>query len=288
MSINLTREQFNDLITKNKKIGEGTDGTCYRLGKKVYKIYHTSQSHKFTFDIELDSSGVRLHNGKNNNVVRLNDIKKIEYTDQDEIRLGTESGLIKAINRGTHIAGSNLPSDIIYVHGKVRGCVYPYYKHVNSIYKAYRKNLKTRLKICMSLYNKVKELVDNNIYPIDLAQKGKEKLFDKSRCNVFLSHKNEPIIIDLDGKSALYTENYNRRYEEMTSNSLITLLFEIITREDIQEDLEEEDIDTIKFYLSNTGLSQELIERFLDGNMTMKDVNKSLEEVNNKFVKKIK
>ena len=52
--IYLDRDQFNELITKSKKIGEGTDGTCYRQGNKIYKIYHTSHTIHLTSKVVLD------------------------------------------------------------------------------------------------------------------------------------------------------------------------------------------------------------------------------------------
>ena len=286
--INLTRAQFNDLIVKGKKIGQGTDGVCYRQGKKVYKIYHTSHKVNLVAPIVLDSSGVRVPNKEDFKTMKTSYGSIIQYVTEDETRLSTENGLLKAIELGNSIKGTNLPSDIIYINGVARGCVYPYYKHVSSIHKSYRRSLKTRLKICMSLYEKVKELVDNNIYPIDLAQKSRERLFDKRKCNVFLSFRNEPIIIDLDGKSALYTETHNKTFEEKTCHSLMTLMLEIITREDLQEDMNDEDFDTVRFYLKNNGLSLESIEKFFDCNMNMEDVSKSLDEITNKLVKKIK
>lgn len=279
MSINLTRAQLETLINKNKSVGSGTDGVCYRQGKKVYKIYHTSNVATILAPMILDSSGVRIHSESHIKDVITSDRRIIKYTDYDGIKLSTESGLIKAIERGKNIRGTNLPSDIIYVDGRARGCVYPYYKHASSIYKTYRRSLKTRLKICRELYIKVKELIDNNIYPVDLCQKSREKLFDKKYCNVFLGPNNEPIIIDLDGKSALYTEVSNLDFERKTCDSLMTLLIELVTREDLQEDMTQEAFDEIRFYLKKAGLSVETIEKFFDCTMTMEDVNKGLEEL---------
>lgn len=285
MSINLTRLQFSDLITKRKKIGEGTDGACYKQGNKVYKIYHTAHKARLESKVVLDSSGVRIPNKDDYKNMMASDERIIRFTDAEGTKLSTEAGLLRAIELGNKIKGSNLPSDIVYVNGIARGCVYPYYRFVSSIYKSYRKRFKTRLKICSALYVKVKELINHNIYPIDLAQKGKESLFDKRYCNVLLSFNNEPIIIDLDGKSALYTEISNPYYEKLTCNSLMTLILEIMTREDLQEDINDDDIDTVMFYLKKNGLSKEIIEKYLDCSMTMEDVCEGLEEIGREKIK---
>ena len=127
------------------------------------------------------------------------------------------------------------------------------------------------------LLNKVQELIDNNIYPVDLCQKGINNLYDKNYANVLLNYKNEPILIDLDGKSALYSEVPNELYNKHTCTTLSNLIFEILTREDIQEDYNDEDYDAIRQYLTKAGLTDELVERFLENEMSMEDISESID-----------
>ncbi len=276
-TINLTNKEFENLITKGKVVGEGTDGVCYAVGKKVYKIYHKSYKSPLTSNPVYDEEKVRIAVSKEFKGHIVSDVKIIQYTDSEGIRLSLSSGLEKIVERGKQIHGSILPQGAIYVNGRVKGCIYPYYTHVKSIYSAFRKLYKKRLEICRKLIVKVEELLEHNIYPIDLCQKGKDKLFDRRYCNVFLDSKNEPIIIDLDGKSALYTETDNILYEKKSCTSLSFLIFELITREDIQEDYEAEDYDSIRAYLCEIGLPERLREKFLDQDMSIEDIKESFE-----------
>lgn len=280
-NVYFTKDELNDFIANHKKIGEGTEGICFKCGNEIYKIHKKTIEPAQYRPIDnpvFDDSGVRIY--KRSDFVRIdsskNPNKVINYKTKDGTVIHNEQALQIAIERGNRIIKSKTPQRIIYVNGVVRGCVYPYYKHASSIYKAYLKTYKTRLKICKSLIDKVKELVDNNIYPVDLCQKMPSRLFDKNYANVLLSFKNEPIIIDLDGRSTYYTEIPNSAYLTSTCWTLAYLVYEIITREDIQEDYKDENYDMIREYLSEYGLTSDIIKRFLDRELTMDDIDESI------------
>ena len=269
-------------MAKNKKIGEGTEGICFRYGNEIYKIYKKlleEPKTKIFIEPQYDSDGVRIYKKEDFRNVKYsnNPNRLIKYITQDGTVLHNEQALNIAIDRGHKIVGTKIPQKIIYVNGVARGCVYPYYRFTKSIYSAYRKTFKKRLKICRMLLNKVQELIDNNIYPVDLCQKGINNLYDKNYANVLLNYKNEPILIDLDGKSALYSEVPNELYNKHTCTTLSNLIFEILTREDIQEDYNDEDYDAIRQYLTKAGLTDELVERFLENEMSMEDISESID-----------
>ena len=278
-NIYLTQEELDSFTINHKTIGEGTEGICFRHGNEIYKIYKNKSVREHpSVKPEYDKDGVRIF--------KVEEIRKsinppkrrvLDYTNEEGVLLNNEQALEKAIERGHKIVKTKLPQKIIYINGIARGCVYPFYKYTSSIYKALRKTYKKRLQICRLLIEKTKELIDNNIYPIDLCQKGPDKLFDKRYANVLLNYKNEPLIIDLDGKSALYTEVANPDFEKRTCTTLSNLIYEIMTREDIQEDYNDEDFDTIREYLSSYGLTEDIIYKFLDCELTMEDIDKSME-----------
>jgi hypothetical protein len=287
VNVYFTKEQLQDFIANHKKIGEGTEGICFKNGNEIYKVYKNTfeepEVPKYVTP-EYNSEGVRIYKKEDfrNVVNKKNPNKLIKYTSEDGTLLHTEQALEKVIDKGQRIVGTKIPQKIIYVNGVARGCVYPYHRFTSSIYKSFRRTFKTRLKICRLLLEKVQELIDNNIYPIDLCQKGPDSLFDKNYANVLLNIKNEPLIIDLDGKSALYTDVPNPSYEKMSCVTLSNLILEILTREDIQEDFNEEDFDGIYSYLSEAGLNDEMIHKFLDGSMTMKDIEESINLIEGK------
>ncbi len=273
--IRLTQEELDNIIKNNKKIGQGTEGTCFNHDGEVYKIYHKTgeQLHAIATEDKVDEDGTKIYDkNKPKHYVR-EDNRIFKYTDEDGVKLGKPEALNRALAKGYKITKSRLPHKIILVDGKLKGCVYPYYKHTKSIYSAYRKPFKTRLLICQRLIEQVKELLDNNIYPIDLCQKfGGRTIFDKSVANVLLDWKNNPIIIDLEGKSTLYTDSYNPLYASTTCYLLATLILEIMTREDIQEDFIDEDFDLIHEYLNDIGLPDELIQKYIDNSLVLDDV----------------
>lgn len=86
----------------------------------------------------------------------------------------------------------------------------------------------------------VQELLDHNIYHIDLGIKPE----CIKNTNVFLSlfPKVKPEIIDIDGKSAVYTEQKNSKYYEKSlksyKNLMTYLLFDIDA--EVLEDLDYE------------------------------------------------
>ena len=274
--IKLTQEELDSIIKNNKQVGVGTEGTCFNYNGEVYKIYHktTEEMHTVYNDDQVDEDGTKIYDKNKPKHFIKEDNRMFKYTDEDGVKLGKIDALNRALAKGYKVTKTKLPTKIILVDGKLKGCVYPYYKHTKSIYSAYRKTYKTRLKICQKLIEQVKELLDNNIYPIDLCQKfGGKNLFDKSVANVLLDWKNNPIIIDLEGKSTLYTDSYNQSFANTTCYLLATLILEIMTREDIQEDFIEEDMDLIRSYLGKAGLSEELIDKYIDASLTIEDVD---------------
>ena len=271
--IELTKEELESLIKNNKLIGQGTEGKCFQKGNEIYKIYH--KTYESTYAIgkgQLDEDGVRIYNPEEKKQLYVKDERIIKYTDEEGVKLTVQDGLSRALNKGQKITKTRLPSKIIMVDGKVKGCVYPYYRFTSSIYSAIHKPYKTRLKICKRLIDQVKELLDNNIYPVDLCQKGDKRISDKSIANVLLDLRNNPIIIDLEGKSTLYTDKHNETYERTACYNLATVILELLTREDIQEDFIEENIEMITNYLRNAGMNEELVEKYIDSCLNIEDV----------------
>ena len=285
-NVYLTREELDSIINNDKLIGKGTEGACFAHGNEIYKVYHNTYESKRMLSTpqKVDEEGVRIFDQDEirNSLYTTDDHRIIKYTDKEGTKLTVEDGLSRAINKGEKIVNTKLPTKILYVDGKVKGCVYPYHKKTKSIYYAYKKLYKKRLLICKRLIEQVKELVNNNIYPVDLCQKGDNNIFDKSIANVLLDNKNNPIIIDLEGKSTLYSDSYNKKYEEITALSLGTLILEILTREDIQEDLADENIEDVQSYLTDLGLTHEQVELFLDGQFTINDIDEMIKTIENR------
>ena len=279
--VNLTSKELASILANKKMIGAGTEGACFAVNNEIYKIYHNTNGETVTkAHATYDDDGVRVFDINEIRKNKINDPSvAIKYTDKYGTKLSMEDGLNRAIEKGNKVVKTKLPTKVLYVDGKVKGCVYPYFKHTQSIYAAYKKTYKTRLQICKKLIERVKELIANNIYPVDLCQKGEKSLYDKSIVNVLLDWRNNPIIIDLEGKSTIYTEAYDERLEEIAVGTLATLVLEILSREDIQEDLVDENYYEVERYLKELGLTYEQYESFIDNTLKMDDLEAILSNI---------
>ena len=121
------------------RIGSGMFATVYTDYTYTYKIYHR-MCVDYNRDLQCKNPSLRYRPLKINRLMQLD--KKIENTD-----------LIK---------------DIINVDGKFGGVLLPYYggetlSHLDDI------SFEQKLKICREILKNSKELIDNYIYPNDIA-----------------------------------------------------------------------------------------------------------------------
>jgi hypothetical protein len=134
------------------------------------------------------------------------------------------------------------------------------------------------------LYN-VKELMDNYIYHIDLDNSP----FTKNSCYTNDEGKTElvghshviinpvtlkPQLIDLDGKSTVYTDSYSKKLEHQSLASFNRLMIEFMLGIDLDEYKDEEDLSYI---LEKIGIDIEYIDMLVSNNMTYEDLNNFLD-----------
>lgn len=256
-------------IKKNKKvIGQGVDGTAYYIRNNIlYKFYHSFGD---TIEIKnkgiFDSDGVNIRNFKElrNYVGFRNDNRLIHYVDENGVILAKEDAILSAIKKQCNVKLTSLPQGIIKVDNKLAGCVYKYYPYTFGIYACMYLPLKLRLNIIKKLLIRVKELTDNYIYPVTLAQKNEKYPFSSKDSNVLLSVKLNPILIDLDGISALYGDRYSKVGYDRTMMSLSTLVIELIAKCDVPfHDIENYNDDFIR-YVKEAGISDKYIDSYLN------------------------
>ncbi len=237
-SIYLTKKDVQDL--EHSKIAAGSEGTIYRIQKGVlYKIYHNYSDEIFLKNSPVyDEDGVNIADYKRKNqIVRKDNI--LRYIDQEGIRLTREEALYKAIERQKDIHQTFLPENVIYVNGRVKGCVLHEHAHALKIHRIETFPLRYRLSILKELLNKERELIEHNIYHIDLAQRPTNEL---PNTNVLFQFPNVPQIIDLDGHSAIYTEFFSDKALKRTEDSFAMLVMEILTQMNLETYLDNMDI----------------------------------------------
>lgn len=194
-----------------KKLGEGSDGIVYKAGNGLlYKLY--KQKHYITMDAEH--------------------MKKMYSPRIIEV----------ATQRQSVIKNSTLPLGSIYINGVFKGCILKYHQGYIGIHNINILPKKLKIKILKQLVHNVKELTDHYIYHFDLSNK---KIDTDHHSNVLISLKGNIEIIDLDGKSATYTDDFNSEYYQLTLRSLCSLIVDLLFDLDIER-CTDEDINYIK------------------------------------------
>ena len=260
-----------DYIKKNmKEIGSGVDGTIYRINKDtIYKFYHKDNNFINIPDIKLDKEGVIINDFKSlRPYKKVINNENINYRDSEGVILTREEAIYKAIEKQQNVNYTDLPKNIIYVNKKIVGCEYKYYPHKLGIYASAYLPLKKRLIICNSILEKVKELLDNNIYPVTLAQRDDIFPFRRNGSNVLIGRDLDPKIIDLDGISAYYSDVFSNRYYNRTIYSLSSLILELLTRVELANSIEDDEylLEENIIRMEDVGISGFLAKKFFDNN----------------------
>ena len=191
-----------------------------------------------------DSDGVNIRDVKELlKYAKRENFKPINFTDKEGVILGREDSIKKAIEKQKKVKHTNLPKRIIKVDSRVVGCVYKRYYSILGIYAASLLPLKTRKKVLNKLFIKLKELHDNYIYPLTLAQKDLIFPFSKKGANVLLGYNLEPYLVDLDGISTVYFDSPSPSEKARSLRSFSIMALEILSGIDLYAN-EEDEYDT--------------------------------------------
>lgn len=237
--IRLTSKEIEEIKNKNKMVGSGSEATLYKVGPNVYKFYNDKDPVIKIDNAILDDDGVNVSCYKRlRNISKKDDNRILTYKDNDGVILAKEEAIIKAIESGSKVKLSYLPNNIIYEDNKAIGCVYPYYKNTLGVYSAAYVSERLKLMACKDLVSKVDELLENNIYPLNLDKRNVSNPIKRDECDVLLEHGfNYGVhIVDLDGNSTLYTESYSHNKTSLVLSSLASMVLEILTKIKIYED----------------------------------------------------
>lgn len=263
--INISTEQLKKL----KQIGSGSDGKVFKYNNNIVLKFYRENLLKIKEYEGLMQKEDKTYNKINK--IKWKDINKLHYyiIDDEKIRIRLNEAINRIVKRQEKLKRNNLPKGPVYFNGKFAGC---YYKKLSGIqiHKLTGLPIKHKYKLIKSLLLDIEELINNNIYHIDLANSYlHESYLDDEEGKSILSTGHSHIlinpfgkltnIIDLDGKSTIYTENYSFEYEQMCLVSLCTLLIEFLFAIDTREIKE---IDEIEFELSKFGLNKELCNKF--------------------------
>ena len=270
--IELTSEEIESLL--KHELSHGTDGRVFRFDRKrLIKLYHKYLNWFKTRNLVFEDNDDHVKIYQKGDYNRRNDIFDmftyyVAEEDGQYIRIhnGSEE-IIAAKARQLKVKNTRLPQDAVYIDGKYIGCTLIAIKGIQ-IHKLIGLPLVLKKKITKRVLYNVKELMDNYIYHIDLANSPftKDNYFYNELGkleNVGHSHvlvnpiTLKPQLIDLDGKSTIYTDSYSQKFEKLSMASFNSLMIEFLLGINLDEYKDEEDL---KYILSQIGIDIEYID----------------------------
>lgn len=281
--IHLSTEYFKSL--QNKKIGYGTDGSVYKYNKKeLIKIYHTNLYRILScIDVKTDED-IRIYNKEKRVFPVQSSVTAYFYNQENDehLRLPAKDAVRYAISRQKNITMTQLPKNMVYVDKIFAGILIDRVNGIQ-IHKLTGLPLNIKKKIMFKIIERVRELISNNIYHIDLNNSpfSKKTLYvgpsgeleSVGHSHILVDHTLEPHLIDLDGKSTIYTEKKSIKSEQMCLKGLCQLLIEFLLEIDLDE-LEglEDSIDYLCDLLEHAKVASEYIESLSEYNLNIQEI----------------
>lgn len=233
-------------ILKKREIGRGTDGIVVKYDRKyLVKLYHRKLIDIMSILKQIDDQTKEYKMGDIKGKINepFNYYMYNENNDE-HIKLQSKYAIRKAMERQKNITRTRLPQNIVYLNNQFAGCLLEYIRGTG-IYSLTGMPLKYKKIIFTEVIKSVRELLDNNIYHIDLNNRPQSRALYKDEEGIVkdLGHSHvlvNPLtlktnIIDLDGKSTIYTERYSEEYELEVLRNLCELLIEFLLTIDTYE-----------------------------------------------------
>ena len=230
-------------LSRLKQIGEGTEAIVYRAGKgMLYKVY------KNKYYIAIGSEQVK--------------------------KCYSPRIIEEAARRQQFIKHSTLPLNPLYIDGKFKGCVLKEHRGYGDIYNINILPQKTKIKLLKQLVLNVKELIEHNIYHVDLSNKS---IPGVHKGNVLVSLTGDLQLIDLDGKSTTYTNGFDAQFYQLTVQTLLALITDLLFELDM-DDLYFEEVMYITEKLKSNGFPMNLAETIaLQRDSSFEEIDEVLE-----------
>jgi hypothetical protein len=268
---------------KKKKIGQGREGKIYKINNNLlYKIYYKLDPHEreeivhvCLKEYEVDEDGVKKvkDNAKKVNVEEVIYVKPY-YVDNEGVRkIYSIDQIDEAIKRQQNIKQTSLPLGPIYIDNRLGGVVLKYHKGYFNFHIISMLSQKLRLEMLKIVLEKLKELCDNNIYPIDYANQSDGP---HPHSNILINIKEDVQFIDLEGKSTMYTKDSSRYYESIAYAEFYFLVLDIMYGEKLSEEMSEEDLEYMENYLKERGFDEGYIKYLRNPYNLNYDISKGL------------
>ena len=256
----------NDVANLQRKlIGKGTDGSVYDVGHGyLYKIYHDGSAFS---DIDvahplLDGyeDDVKIYQ-KGKSYLYRNHNFCFKYTDINDVRISAQDSIYLAIQRQKDIQYTRLPLAPIYVNSRFKGCVLKKHAFHCQFHSFSFLPEEQRRKLLLLVTERVEEIVRHYIYPLDIWNRPCEKKLSHS--NILLSLLGVPELIDMDGKSTIYTEKEDFSLLQNVLRGLNILVLEFLYNIDLSDEMTDEDVSLLEQFLFYKGLSDNYVDKLV-------------------------
>ena len=205
----LSRTDVLDL--QKRLIGKGTDGCVYDVGHGyLYKIYHDESffsdikvRHPFLDGFEDDDIKI-AQKGMYSSIKEF--YPHFKYVDTNGVRIGGEEAIYLAIEKQKYIKKTQLPLAPIFVNSRFKGCVLKKHSYHCQLHSLTFLPGRYKAKIMLSILDSIEELLDNNIYHLDVSNYPDDKS-KTTHSNILVSMLGVPQLIDVDGKSTFFLEH---------------------------------------------------------------------------------
>lgn len=205
----------------------------------------------------------------------------------ERLKLPSKNAIKLAIEKQKRITKTRLPKNLVYVEKIFAGCLIDYQKGIQ-IHKLKGLPFSLKRQITLEILKIVRELIENNIYHVDLDNSpyssksvfihsnGTKELVGHS--HILVDYRLHPHLIDLEGKSTIYTQRKDELYEHECLFRLMNLIFDFLFDIDIDGlyniDFEKE---ALEFELEKAGVDDKHIA-------IVSEYNSSIDEIED-FVK---
>lgn len=314
--IHMSREDYEYMLNHALEVGHGTDGIVFKYNHKyLFKLYRNSITNYPGVTVtDFEDTDMKLYVMKKDrtpeqekefNKISTNDKQQLTYYKKDDdipehdTKLAGGAAILAAIDRQKNVTQTKLPVAAVYLNSKCIGCIVERLRGIE-IHKLRWLPLKARVYIIENVIDQLEELMNNFIYHRDLSnspyadvvyknQNG-EYVRDKGHSHVLVNPVTlQTNIIDLDGKSTIYTEHEDIELAKQSIKELLVLVFEYLLYIDLVDYSPvsyEDDYSYLINLLERKGYESDQIDEFTEDSFTsietIDNVRKLVKEINTK------
>lgn len=255
-----------DLVKLKKRlIGKGTDGSVYDVGNGyLYKIYHDG-----SFFSNINVEHPLLVGDEDVKIAQKGIYPSLKeyypyfrYFDSNGVRIIGETAIQLAIEKQKYVKRTQLPVAPIYVNSRFKGCVLKKHTLHCQLHSLIFLPKSVKKKILLSIVDNVEELLESNIYHLDIANYSDDRRLS-THSNILVSVRGIPQLIDIDGKSAFYLENESPVLFSKCLRGLTVLILKYYYDIDVYDEMLPEDFWMMEQSLHQQKVSDEEINDLL-------------------------